>query len=113
MAWDFETDPEFEEQLVWMRAFVDRELIPLEPIFDHLPADEWSAVKIHLQDQVKAQGQTLCGRHLAAQESGTRAHLMQRVSSLSQELTISPLPQLFRMPKLNQLQAPLPSRSLT
>ena len=24
-----------------MRAFIDRELIPLEPIFDELPADEW------------------------------------------------------------------------
>jgi len=24
MAWDFETEPEFEEQLAWMRAFIDR-----------------------------------------------------------------------------------------
>ena len=32
VAWDFETDPEFEEQLEWMRAFIDTELIPLEPI---------------------------------------------------------------------------------
>ena len=32
MAWDFDTEPEFEEQHVWMRAFIDRELIPLEPI---------------------------------------------------------------------------------
>ena len=56
MAWDFETEPEFEEQLAWMRAFIDRELIPLEPIFDELPADEWKVVKAHLQDQVKAQG---------------------------------------------------------
>ena len=29
---------EFAEQLAWMRAFIDRELIPLEPIFDELPA---------------------------------------------------------------------------
>ena len=35
--WDFETEPEFEEQLVWMRGFIDDELIPLEPIFDELP----------------------------------------------------------------------------
>ena len=56
MAWDFETEPEFEEQLAWMRAFIDRELIPLEPIFDELPTDEWNVVKVHLQDQVKAQG---------------------------------------------------------
>ena len=31
MAWDFETEPEFEEDLAWMRAFIDREVIPLEP----------------------------------------------------------------------------------
>ena len=56
MAWDFETEPEFEEQLVWMRGFIDRELIPLEPIFDRLPAEEWRVVQRHLQDRVKAQG---------------------------------------------------------
>ena len=56
MAWDFETEPEFEEQLEWMRAFIDSELIPLEPICDELPPDEWSVVKRHLQDQVKARG---------------------------------------------------------
>ena len=39
-----------------MRAFIDRELIPLEPIFDELPADEWQVVKRHLQDQVKSAG---------------------------------------------------------
>src|SRR5258708_34294558 len=56
MVWDFETEPEFEEQLVWMREFIDRELIPLEPLFDDLPADEWQIVKRHLQDQVKERG---------------------------------------------------------
>jgi acyl-CoA dehydrogenase len=55
-VWDFETEPEFEEKLVWMRAFIERELIPLEPVFDQLPNDEWLAVRRHLQDQVKAQG---------------------------------------------------------
>ena len=54
MVWDFETDPEFEEQLAWMRSFIDRELIPLEPVFDELPCDEWLVVKRHLQGQVKA-----------------------------------------------------------
>ena len=38
VAWDFETDPEFEEQLEWMRAFIDTELIPLEPILQRAPA---------------------------------------------------------------------------
>jgi acyl-CoA dehydrogenase len=56
MAWDFETEPEFEEQLAWMRALIDRELIPLEPIFDRLPAEEWRVVQRHLQERVKAHG---------------------------------------------------------
>src|SRR4051812_44487896 len=56
MAWDFEAEPEFEEKLVWMRAFVDGELIPLEPIYDQLPAADWTVVKRHLQERVKAQG---------------------------------------------------------
>jgi len=27
-AWDFETEPEFEEQLVWMRGFMREEIMP-------------------------------------------------------------------------------------
>ena len=49
MAWDFETDPEFEQQLEWMRAFIDREIVPLEPIQAELPKDEWNIVKRHLR----------------------------------------------------------------
>ena len=56
MAWDFETDPEFEEQLQWMRDFIDSELIPLEPIFRELTPAEWAPVKAYLQEQVKARG---------------------------------------------------------
>jgi acyl-CoA dehydrogenase len=56
MSWDFEADPEWEAQLQWMRDFIDTELVPLEPIFKELPSDEWTTVKRHLQDKVKAQG---------------------------------------------------------
>ena len=56
MAWDFETDPEFQAQLDWMAAFIDREIIPLEPVLADLPADEWALVKGYLQAQVKARG---------------------------------------------------------
>jgi acyl-CoA dehydrogenase len=31
VAWDFQTDADFQTQLDWMRAFIDDELIPLEP----------------------------------------------------------------------------------
>jgi acyl-CoA dehydrogenase len=56
MAWDFETDPAFEEKLAWMREFIETELIPIESILNELPADEWAVVKRHLQDRVKAEG---------------------------------------------------------
>jgi acyl-CoA dehydrogenase len=32
MAWDFSTDPEFEQQLSWMREFVREEIYPLETL---------------------------------------------------------------------------------
>jgi alkylation response protein AidB-like acyl-CoA dehydrogenase len=56
MAWGFETDPAFQEQLDWMREFIDRELIPIEPLVRDLPADEWAVVKAYLQQQVKDRG---------------------------------------------------------
>ncbi|MDG2262723.1 MAG: acyl-CoA dehydrogenase family protein, partial [Actinomycetota bacterium] len=30
MAWDFETEPEFEAKLAWMREFLATEIMPLE-----------------------------------------------------------------------------------
>jgi acyl-CoA dehydrogenase len=54
--WDFETDPEFQTELDWMRDFVDHELIPLEPILGSLPPAEWRLVKSHLQQRVKDRG---------------------------------------------------------
>ena len=33
MAWDFSTDPEFEEQLEWMRGFVAEEIEPMDLVF--------------------------------------------------------------------------------
>ena len=44
MAWDFETEPEFQEHLDWMRELVDTQIIPLEPVLDELPPEEWLAV---------------------------------------------------------------------
>ena len=48
MAWDFETDAEFAEQLAWMRELIDTQIIPLEPIYDQLPRDEWRVVEAQL-----------------------------------------------------------------
>ena len=66
MAWDFETDPEFEAQLVWMRAFVKEEIFPLETL--RLPYDDVLKIIKPLQDQVKARG--LWAAHLPAELGG-------------------------------------------
>jgi acyl-CoA dehydrogenase len=36
MAWDFSTDPEFQEQLDWMDGFVRREIEPLDLLFGQM-----------------------------------------------------------------------------
>src|SRR5437588_12109441 len=53
MSWDFSTEPEFEEKLEWMRAFVKEEVYPLEV----LDADEAGFRRIirSLQHEVKRQ----------------------------------------------------------
>ena len=42
MAWDFSTDPEFQEHLDWMRDLVRDEVWPIETVFDEL-GEEGSA----------------------------------------------------------------------
>jgi acyl-CoA dehydrogenase len=66
MAWDFETDPEFEAQLVWMRSFVREEIFPLETL--RLPYDDVVKFIKPLQEQVKARG--LWAAHLPAELGG-------------------------------------------
>src|ERR1700683_5358104 len=56
MAWDFSTEPEFEEKLEWMRGFVREEVFPLETL--DLTYDQVRVVIRPLQEQVKGQG---CG----------------------------------------------------
>ena len=34
MAWDFETDPEFQEELDWVDEFVRDEVEPLDLVID-------------------------------------------------------------------------------
>jgi acyl-CoA dehydrogenase len=51
MAWDFSTEPEFEEQLDWMRGFVREEVMPLETL--DLTYDEVLTAIEPLQEDVK------------------------------------------------------------
>lgn len=68
MAWDFETDPEFQQKLDWIRTFVEEELIPLEPIMGDFTTEQWRAVQEPLKQQVKDQGLWAC--HLEKELGG-------------------------------------------
>jgi acyl-CoA dehydrogenase len=67
MAWDFETEPEFEEQLVWMRGFVREEIMPIETL--DLSHDQALTFIKPLQDQVRERG--LWAAHLPHDLGGT------------------------------------------
>ena len=54
MAWDFATEPEFEEQLEWMRGFVRDEIDPLETL--ELDEDAFRKATDPLKQEVKARG---------------------------------------------------------
>jgi acyl-CoA dehydrogenase len=56
MAWDFSTEPEFEEQLEWMRAFVREEIWPIEPVVADLDQAALDRIYAPLQEEVKRRG---------------------------------------------------------
>ena len=66
MAWDFATEPEFEEQLEWMRVFVREEIFPIETL--NLTHDQVITLIKPLQAEVKARG--LWAAHLPAELGG-------------------------------------------
>jgi acyl-CoA dehydrogenase len=66
VAWDFSTEPEFEEKLEWMRGFVRTEIEPLETL--DLDYDTLRRVTDPLKEQVRAQG--LWAAHLPKELGG-------------------------------------------
>ena len=68
MAWDFSTDPEFERQLEWMRAFVREEVWPIEAVEDRLTQADLDRINAPLQEQVKERG--LWAAHLPPELGG-------------------------------------------
>jgi acyl-CoA dehydrogenase len=71
MAWDFETDPEFQTQLDWMNAFVRTRVEPLSEVLDS-PYDVKNPRNVRLvrplQAEVKARGLWAC--HLGPELGG-------------------------------------------
>ncbi len=64
--WDFSTEPEFQEHLDWMRAFVRENIWPLEVL--NLEYDQLMRAMAPLQEQVKARG--LWAAHLDPELGG-------------------------------------------
>ena len=56
MAWDFSTEPEFQQQLDWMRDFVREEIWPIETVFEELGQDGFERAIAPLREQVKERG---------------------------------------------------------
>jgi acyl-CoA dehydrogenase len=72
MAWDFETEPEFEEKLQWMRTFVREEIIPLETLAETWRTPEgrqrFMQITAPMKEEVKRQG--LWAAHLPPDMGG-------------------------------------------
>jgi acyl-CoA dehydrogenase len=68
MAWDFSTDPAFQEQLDWMAAFVREEIWPLETVYDELGEAGFRRAIAPLQDRVRERG--LWAAHLPPELGG-------------------------------------------
>jgi acyl-CoA dehydrogenase len=72
MAWDFETDPEYQKKLDWADAFVREEVEPLDYAFPHLqfvPLDDTRRKIIDpLKEEVRRQG--LWATHLSPELGG-------------------------------------------
>lgn len=68
MAWDFSTDPEFEETLAWIRGFVDEEVLPIETISSQLSQEQLDKITAPLKQEVKDRGLWAC--HLGPELGG-------------------------------------------
>ena len=70
MAWDFETEPEFEEKLAWMRQLLEEEIYPLEGLPPKIRKDREiiDQITAPLKDRVKEQG--LWATHLPPELGG-------------------------------------------
>ena len=68
MAWDFSTEPEFQEQLDWMRDFVRDQIWPIETVFEELGPHGFDRAMAPLKAQVREHG--LWAAHLPPELGG-------------------------------------------
>ncbi|MEU6642843.1 acyl-CoA dehydrogenase family protein [Saccharomonospora sp. NPDC046836] len=91
MAWDFETEPEFQAKLDWADEFVRAEVEPLDLLWEHetfTPRDETKRKILEpLKDEVRRQG--LWATHLGP-ELGGQGHGQLELALLNEILGRSP-----------------------
>ncbi len=97
MAWDFETEPEFEAKLAWMRSFVREEIFPLETLTEDLRSPEgrvvYDRITAPLKEEVKRQN--LWAAHLPP-ELGGGGFGQVKLGLMHEILGMSPLaPRIF------------------
>ena len=68
VAWDFSTDPAFQERLDWMRGFVRERIWPLETLLEELGWDGLTRAIAPLQEEVRQAG--LWAAHLDPELGG-------------------------------------------
>ena len=68
MAWDFSTEPEFVEKLVWIRNFVDEQITPLELLTEGLTQKQLDALLEPFKQKVK--DADLWATHLPPEDGG-------------------------------------------
>jgi acyl-CoA dehydrogenase len=87
MAWDFETEPEFQKKLDWAHEFVREEVEPLDLLWEHqqyVPLDETRRKVVDpLKDEVRRQG--LWATHLGP-ELGGQGHGQLKLALLNEIL---------------------------
>jgi hypothetical protein len=87
-GWDFSTDPDFQEQLDWMREFVREEIWPLETIWHELGLDGLTRAIAPLQE--RGQGAGLWAAHLRPSSAG-RAWARCKLGLMHEILGTSPI----------------------
>src|SRR5579862_4772743 len=68
MAWDFQTDPEFQVELDWIRDLVVNEIEPLDLVKDQMSVDAWKRATDPIKARVKERG--LWAAHLDKELGG-------------------------------------------
>ncbi|HEY8681324.1 MAG TPA: acyl-CoA dehydrogenase family protein [Candidatus Dormibacteraeota bacterium] len=68
MSWDFQTEPEFEAKLTWMREFMRSEVWPLEVVVNEFEREPFIRLLVSLQAEVKRRG--LWATHLPPELGG-------------------------------------------